>query len=205
MTTTSQALIRELADTFRRRHDRLDVLVICAGEDIEIGMGVPPGIAAPRPSSLWRPRGFGRCTCSSRSGSGPVERTSSASLQTPTRRGSLSKLATWLWGSGFKASGSSSATGIPSSPVLSTQALVQRFEREERPDLIVLRTSGRRTPSRTNKAKHAGGTATEWNARRQSPETTLWLSEDRAAERARRTLRQSAGRTRVERRQSAGG
>jgi hypothetical protein len=88
---------------------------------------------------------------------------------------------------------------------LSTQALVQRFEREERPDLIVLRTSGRRTPSRTNKAKHAGGTATEWNARRQSPETTLWLSEDRAAERARRTLPQSAGRTRVERRQSAGG
>jgi putative transposase len=53
---------------------------------------------------------------------GAVECTSWASLQTPTRRASLSKLATWRWGSGFKASGSSSATGIPSSPVRSTRS-----------------------------------------------------------------------------------
>jgi transposase len=40
----------------------------------------------------------------------------------PDSAWSLSKLATRLWGSGFKASGSSSAIGIPSTPVLSTRS-----------------------------------------------------------------------------------
>ena len=47
----------------------------------------------------------------------------------------------------------------------SWQALVQRFEREERPDLIVLRASGSPDAFQTNKAKQAGGTATEWDAK----------------------------------------
>jgi hypothetical protein len=56
-------------------------------------------------------------------------------------------------------------------------------EREERSDLIVLRAPGRRTPSRTNKANQAGGTATEWNARRQSRGTHA-LAERRSGGRA---------------------
>jgi hypothetical protein len=85
------------------------------------------------------------------------------------------------------------------------QALVQRFEREERPDLIVLRALGRRTPSRTTRRSKRAGLRRSGTQGGNLEETTLWLSEDRAAERAQRTLPQSAGRTRVEKRQSACG
>jgi hypothetical protein len=64
---------------------------------------------------------------------------------------------------------------------------------------------GRRAPSRTNKRSKRAGLRRSGTQGGNLQETTLWLSEDRAAERARRTLPQSAARTRVERRQSARG
>jgi hypothetical protein len=66
----------------------------------------------------------------------------------------------------------------------SWQALVQRFEREERPDLIVLRASGRRTPSRPTRPSKRAGLRRGGTQGGNLEETTLWLSEDRAGERA---------------------
>ncbi len=80
-----------------------------------LAVAAPPGASScePRPRGYWRSTSSlsrrscsGRCTCCSRSRSGPVVCTSSASPGTPTGRGSPSKPATWQWGSGFKASGS---------------------------------------------------------------------------------------------------
>ncbi len=55
-----------------------------------------------------------------------------ASPGIPTRPGSLSRPATWQWGSGSMTSGLSSATGIPSSPVPSTRRSAPRASRSSR-------------------------------------------------------------------------
>jgi hypothetical protein len=80
-----------------------------------LAVATPPGAGScgPRPrgswpstSSLSRRSCSGRCTCRSRSRSGPVVFTSWASPGTGSPHGSPSRPGTWSWGSGFEASGS---------------------------------------------------------------------------------------------------